>query len=164
MPYIVDCWPFLVWPASGRFWLAVQPDMVLIDQTKSWGRYITWRFIAMTSHDCHGVSNHRQLDCLFDSSFQVATNNASMLCIFGPLLREFTCDWWIPYRMRQWCEMCFYGMTSLCHKDLQPCTYSMWRVANTYVHLCYSSTVGPLRLFRLTIHGPLFQTCVNFPA
>ena len=49
--------------------------------------------ITMTSHKCHGVSNHQQeLDCLFNSHFRFATTRISKLRITRPLRGEPTYD------------------------------------------------------------------------
>ena len=48
-------------------------------------------FITLTSHGCHGISNHCQLDFLFNSLFKLTTNKTLKLCIIGLLWRETTC-------------------------------------------------------------------------
>ena len=41
--------------------------------------------IAVTSHGSHGVPNHRQIDCMFSSLFEIATTKRVKHCITDPL-------------------------------------------------------------------------------
>ena len=63
--------------------------------------------ITMMSHECHGLSNHQQFDCLFYCFIRLTTNNKSKLHISGSVWGESTCDPWIPLTkgpvMRQAC-------------------------------------------------------------
>ena len=60
------------------------------------------RFITMTSHKCHGGSNHWQTDYLSKSLFRSTWKNISKLRSAGPLSGESTGDWWIPLSKGQW--------------------------------------------------------------
>ena len=42
------------------------------------------------------VTNHMQLDCLFNNMFSVTSKKTSKLCITGLLWGEYISDWWIP--------------------------------------------------------------------
>ena len=42
--------------------------------------------ITMTSHECHDVSNHRNLYCLLNNMFKLITRKTYELCIADPLL------------------------------------------------------------------------------
>ena len=42
--------------------------------------------ITVPSHECYSVSNHRQLDCLFNSFFRLAKDIKTPLCEEKPLL------------------------------------------------------------------------------
>ena len=46
--------------------------------------------ITVTSHEHHGISNHRQLECLFDGFLRLATKYASNYRTGGHLWREST--------------------------------------------------------------------------
>ena len=52
------------------------------------GAIMIW-CITMTSHECHGVSNRRQFDWLFNILFRVTTKTASRHRIIGPLWAEY---------------------------------------------------------------------------
>ena len=49
------------------------------------------------SHECHGISNHWQLHCLFTHLFRRTSKKTSKLSITGPLCGESTSDQWIPH-------------------------------------------------------------------
>ena len=51
--------------------------------------------IRMTSHECHSVSNHRQINCLFTTLFRLRTKKTSKLCI--TLGQRYTSDRHIPH-------------------------------------------------------------------
>ena len=43
-------------------------------------------FIMVTAYECHGISNYRQLDCLFDSWFALTSKETSQLLVGAYLL------------------------------------------------------------------------------
>ena len=54
------------------------------------GRYGKYVSITMTSHERHGVLNHRQVDSLFNNLLRLITQGRSNLHIAGPLWWETT--------------------------------------------------------------------------
>ena len=72
----------------------MMPHGVIRHEFNRRGYYI----ITVTSHKHHGVSNHSQLDCFFNSLHTLATKKTPELPITGPLCRESTSDWWIPWQ------------------------------------------------------------------
>ena len=68
--------------------------------------------ITMTSHKRHGVLNHRQLVCLFNSWCKHATRKTSKLCIPGPVVRGYHRSPVYSPSNRQWCVKRFHAMTS----------------------------------------------------
>ena len=50
--------------------------------------------IRVTSYECHIVSNHQKLNCMFSGLLRVATKKISKLRITGPMCGESTGDWW----------------------------------------------------------------------
>ena len=53
-------------------------------------------FMRVTSHERHGISNYRELDCLFKSLFSLRLRNI-MQRITDPFWGESTRHWWIPW-------------------------------------------------------------------
>ena len=51
-------------------------------------RTVCMAFITVPSHERHGVSNYRQLDCLSNGLFRLRSKETSKLRITGPLWRE----------------------------------------------------------------------------
>ena len=51
--------------------------------------------VTVTFHECHGISNHWQLNYLFNSSFQLTSKKTSQLHITGPMSGKTTGDQWI---------------------------------------------------------------------
>ena len=45
-------------------------------------------FITVMLHECHGIQNHHQLDCLFNNIIRLTTKNTSKLRITGSLWGE----------------------------------------------------------------------------
>ena len=54
--------------------------------------------ITVTSHERHDVSNHQQLDCLFNRSFKLTTIDPSKSYILGPLRGDHRCPVGSPHR------------------------------------------------------------------
>ena len=81
-------------------------------------------FIIMTAYECHGISNHRHLDCLFDSWFALTSKETSQLLVGAnikgninfhsscSLLGESTSDQGIPITKGQYCRDHFHVTTS----------------------------------------------------
>ena len=70
-------------------------------------------FITVTSHERHGVSNHRQLDHLVDQLFWLAPRKILNLDNIFPLWGKSTGDQWMLFTKE--CRKCVHGMTSLCY-------------------------------------------------
>ena len=51
--------------------------------------------ITMTSNGCRGISNHRQINCLFDHLFRQTSNATSNLYLTGPLWGESSGECWL---------------------------------------------------------------------
>ena len=51
--------------------------------------------VTVTFHECHGISNHWQLNYLFNSGFQLTSKKTSQLHITGPMSSKTTGDQWI---------------------------------------------------------------------
>ena len=69
------------------------------------------RSIPLTLHGRHGVSNHRHLDCLFNSFFMHTKSNIRLT---GPLRGECRGDQCIPLTRPAICGKRFHDMTSQC--------------------------------------------------
>ena len=63
-----------------------QATLVSADDTVLLPGKVSKTYITITSHDCHGVYNHRQRDCLF----RMTTKKTSKLRVTGPLWGEST--------------------------------------------------------------------------
>ena len=80
---------------------------------------ITWIMLydhTIKSHITESLRKpiHWSINCLFNSSFSSTMKKPSKLCFTGPLCRESTSHWWIPYTKDQYCRKCFHIMMSLC--------------------------------------------------
>ena len=64
------------------------------------------------SHECHGISNHWQPNCLVNNLLRMTIKKTSKLHITSPLWVEPTCDWWIPLTKGQLCGKHFHVKTS----------------------------------------------------
>ena len=56
---------------------------------------------VVTSNERLGISNHRCLDCLFNSVLRLAKKEISKFRITGSLWGESTSQWWIPLTKSQ---------------------------------------------------------------
>ena len=56
----------------------------------------TIQYITVTSHECFGISNNWQLDCLFNSLLRLTWKKTPMLCITGPLWGQSIMEQWTP--------------------------------------------------------------------
>ena len=63
--------------------------------------------ITITSHECHGISNHCQLAWLLDSLFILTTKKTSKLCYTCHVWGEFTGHHWCPLPKDPWFGKCF---------------------------------------------------------
>ena len=59
--------------------------------------------ITVASHDGHGHSEHRQLNCLFNRLSRYTSKKTRKLCAADPLWGKFTGDRWIPLTKSQYC-------------------------------------------------------------
>ena len=78
---------------------------------------------TLTSHECHGVSNHQQPDDLYNR-FMLASKKTPKLRVTGQLWGESTGDRWIPITKGQLCGKRFDIMTSSCVDDIVSYTLS----------------------------------------
>ena len=69
--------------------------------------------ITVKSHKRHGISNHRQIDYLFNSFLGLTSAKTPKLGNIGPLRGESAGDWWIFLAKGQLCGKCFHVMASL---------------------------------------------------
>ena len=63
--------------------------------------------------DLHGVSNHRQLDCLFKNLFPLTSKRHQRSALLVLCVRGTTVDRWIPCTKGQWWGKCFYVIVFL---------------------------------------------------
>ena len=70
--------------------------------------------VAVTSRECYGVSNHRQLDCLSNSLYRLTSKDTSKLRITGRLWGESTGDRWFSPTNGPWFGKRFPSMMSSC--------------------------------------------------
>ena len=78
----------------------------------------------MTSHECHGISNHQLLDCLFNRFSKLTTKTGSELHITGPLQGEPTCNLWFLSQKGLGMQKVF-----LCHDILE--------IIQLYSEICF---------------------------
>ena len=76
----------------------------------------------------HGISNHRHIDCLFNSLFRLTTKDISKFWIAGPLRVNPPVTDGFPTQNGQWCGKRYHAMFS---KNNQPptcchCTTYWW--------------------------------------
>ena len=86
-------------------------------------RYFSKISITHTSHDHHGVTNRRQLDCLFNSSFRITSMEHHHQAPLAPcsFARESINDRRIPLTNGQQSGKRFHTRTSSC-----VCMYAYW--------------------------------------
>ena len=62
------------------------------------GRWLDVQYMTVMSHE-HDISNHWQLECLFNSVFRLTTKKKPRLHNIGPLWGDSTSDWLFPWQM-----------------------------------------------------------------
>ena len=113
----------------------------------------------MTSHEGHGIANHRHLDLLFNSLFRLTTERISKLHITGLLWGEFIVDRWIPLTKRQW-----WGNVSKPWRYDDGSTSSggyvldIWNPSENSRYQWFNCT---WKIFE-TFHSTLFGACIYF--
>ena len=61
------------------------------------GRSVSYDGVTVKTLECHGVSNHKQLNCIFNRLFRITSKKISKLSHIDPLWGETISDWWIPF-------------------------------------------------------------------